>query len=534
MADKPRSLQTPPSIYETLKSASQKTAVRKRPPASRSVGLSDDGVDRARVQERPPQTPPLRIVLQETPVRAWEQAPGAEPATAPAPPSAVTNGTVQTTANGAQTESLELSERQVDQAVTRIVHGEPKAQPTITDLERDFMRELRERAPSAPESRSLEEAAPDASPADAGPATAPDASPADAGPAIAPDRSWIIENPSLTPDARAFHPASNDKSGKTTLSVRVANMPVGGTLRWSTPPQRPGELGRITLSDGAGGTAGIHFGNDVEILALDPGLIAIDVEVRDSSGVVGESVKYPISSPQFITIDEDAAAFDGVLTALGVATAKEPLVRTAKDTVDSLLANANVRTIWRVAPFAETVPAHVPAASVTAVTIRGEPPAGHPTRFGQTSPPMGPNVFNETIDVFPGAFDNPEPHGPEPGEVDTETQAIGIELASRAATDPDLVDFAMKVFGRLTGETIAHEITHALIGAGHTAAPVIDLHSDGRTRTFLQRTGLEDTAHTSPLRPSNFVDHGIAGILGLLPANQAIVDGFVPVPSVFK
>jgi hypothetical protein len=95
--------------------------------------------------------------------------------------------------------------------------------------------------------------------------------------------------------------------------------------------------------------------------------------------------------------------------------------------------------------------------------------------------------------------------------------------------------FATKVIGRLIGETMAHEIVHALIGPVHlpNTPDVNDLMEVGGNRHFQQRTGIEDTAHTSPVVPSNFVDHGIAAIGGIGAGNQALLDANFPVPPAF-
>jgi hypothetical protein len=57
--------------------------------------------------------------------------------------------------------------------------------------------------------------------------------------------------------------------------------------------------------------------------------------------------------------------------------------------------------------------------------------------------------------------------------------------------------------------------------------------NDGSARNFQQRTGFEDTAHTSPVDPANFIDHGIASIGGLEAANQGRMDALFPVPPSF-
>jgi len=69
-------------------------------------------------------------------------------------------------------------------------------------------------------------------------------------------------------------------------------------------------------------------------------------------------------------------------------------------------------------------------------------------------------VLNETIDIFPGAFDNHTPGG-DPTWVAEETVALVIELANHVASDPHIEAFTIKVIGRLIGETMAHEIVQS-------------------------------------------------------------------------
>lgn len=89
---------------------------------------------------------------------------------------------------------------------------------------------------------------------------------------------------------------------------------------------------------------------------------------------------------------------------------------------------------------------------------------------------------------------------------------------------------------------MAHEITQRLpgvsvghIGAdGHNAPPVAgELMNDWLNRSSQQRTGFEDTAHTSPVDPTIFIDHGITTIGKLGPDNQTLINARFPVPPSF-
>jgi hypothetical protein len=174
------------------------------------------------------------------------------------------------------------------------------------------------------------------------------------------------------------------------------------------------------------------------------------------------------------------------------------------------------------------VPGHVPASSIITVTIRNSDPSGV---CGQTNPPGGVDRFDEKIDVFVGAYDDPDPI-----DVDTETLALILQLEGSMGTDPALEALAAKVFGRLIGETAAHEIVHGLLWdlispSFHNSPPIPnDLMNAGVDRTFGQRTGMENTRQQSPVKPSDYVDHGLATIGRLQAANQALMDTHFPVP----
>jgi hypothetical protein len=107
------------------------------------------------------------------------------------------------------------------------------------------------------------------------------------------------------------------------------------------------------------------------------------------------------------------------------------------------------------------------------------------------------------------------------------------------AIPPALEAFATQVFGRLFGETIAHEIIHALIGldipTGHNA-PAIDndIMNNGVDRNFTQRTAITDNAHVSPIDPANFTIEPITQIPGLQAVNQARMNNRFPIPPHFS
>ena len=336
-------------------------------------------------------------------------------------------------------------------------------------------------------------------------------------------------------ETRSFNPASNSLTGEVNLEVQVNNAPAGFTVKWT--PAEAAALEVVTPD-----------AQKTVVRGKRPGKTRLDVAVFNGGTQVA-STRMQICVPQFITVNEDAALFTAVLAQLKIDGRKTDVLTQARDTCRELLKTANVRTVWLMAPFSETVPAHIDASLITTVRILGEPPndaGGHALPiFGATAAPAGAGIFNERTLIFPGAYDVSQPPATATTPntmVDAETQALLMEIQSTPAPAGALIDLAVKVFGRLIGETIAHEIGHGLFGGsignlgadGHNAPPVAgELMNDALNRSFRQRTGIEDTAHTSPLDPANFIDHGIGAIGKLGASNQALVNASLPVPPNF-
>ncbi|MBG48289.1 MAG: hypothetical protein CML05_08385 [Pseudozobellia sp.] len=350
----------------------------------------------------------------------------------------------------------------------------------------------------------------------------------------------ILENPDLDAESRSFQPATSaapgngSKTGEATFSVSISNMPAGGYVKWSVPPANDGDY---TLKNGPKAT----IGKQVTVQGIKPGLSHIDVEVKNVSDQTVQSLKLPLSIPQFVTIEESAAEFDQALTDLGLTTLKDAIIGTAKTTCDHLLVGTNVRTIWQLGTFSETLPAHIPANKVTKMTVRNQ----HATdlyTMGVTHNVAGAvdNIVpNRTIDIYPNAFDDSLPNGAvDPTGLDVETQALLIQLKSQGVGgDPQLEQFASDFYGRLIGETMAHEIIHALLWDiieknGHNDPTIADdIMNNGGRRTYTQRTGFVDDAMQSPVDPDNFTDNGLGAINRLQTVNQERMDQHFPVPG---
>jgi len=356
-----------------------------------------------------------------------------------------------------------------------------------------------------------------------------DARPASRDADAAPRPRIVFDTGTASAERRAFQPATHDISGAIDAGIEVPNAPPGLTVRWT-----PAEPEAVEV---LGAQAQV-----TRLLGKRPGLTRVDVAVFDGGTAIATS-RLQLCVPQFVSVSEDAGAFDGVLAQLKIDTRKVDVLKKAREVCRHLLRTANARTVWLMAPFNEKLPAHLAANRVTRATIKGEPPASDPRTFGWEIPTAagdGPTVHDETIELFPGAYDNPMPPGVSSATwVDTETQALLMDIQGQAAPPAALLDFAVEVMGRLIGETLAHEIVHSLLGdmipgGGHNNPAIPnDLMNFGSDRHFRQRTGFEDKALVSPVDPANFTDHGIASIGGLQVANQARVDSVFPVPPKF-
>jgi hypothetical protein len=355
-------------------------------------------------------------------------------------------------------------------------------------------------------------------------------------------RSFIIEpaDKNTWANARAFNPSAGggDKSGTTKLTVRTRPIPEGGSVRWSVPPD---QAGRYRLKGGAN----VQSGLTADVTGIQPGLTALDFDVFDAEGKSVESQKYPLCIPQFVTVDVDAA-FTALLTGYGLIDFEiRQALGVAQDVCNTLLQRANVRTIWL--PFGEALPAQFGAGQpganmVTRATFRD---SGGAALYGQTHVPFGPNVFNENIDVFAGAFDDPVAGNANENLDEVTNQVVAI-LATSGLTSSVEKDLGIQVLGRLYGETLAHEIGHSLIGQtltsipnhDHNAHPGVlgDLMNLGIDRSFENRSGcsLNGGVVSTPIADSVSLMPGIAAIDVPTGTAQAQIDANFPVPPIFR
>jgi len=340
----------------------------------------------------------------------------------------------------------------------------------------------------------------------------------------------LIIEVNVTPALRAFEPGRNF-TGKTKLSVKGKNLPSGTQLRWSIPST---EVGKYTITQRVT-ASGI---SEVEISGIQPGISNIDVEAIDS-GVVIASVKYPLSIPQFVAVDDNNPQFNAFFANNNLTAIQDPIIAEAKDVIELLLlSEANVRLIF--ASTGVPLPAHIPAQFRTRVVIGNTDASGD---YGSSDPGpasagnVGDTVFDEIVTVFPGNYLSAVNAGT---DVNAATNDLVQIITGLQASDPDVEVWLIRFFGRLLGETISHELYHTLLpvpfthnvdGSGSTI-DTADIMDEGQFRSFRERTGIDALSSLPADFLANLTDNGIVAIDKLTGASLAHVRAHFPVPPV--
>ena len=293
------------------------------------------------------------------------------------------------------------------------------------------------------------------------------------------DRSWIVvdqtDTGGMSVAKRTFGHPTHDLSGETTLSVRVPNMPEGGSVRWNIPDD--GDKEKIKIKAGSG-TATSATGTSVTLQCFRPGPAAIDCMVKDASGTTVESNKYWIVSPQFIMVSI-APSTDAFLDRVGMAAHKPAIYAEAKAMMRHLYRNVNIRFVFpgdtlpsqlglasnptfpggvEVQPYvyyADIVGEEVtdPEQSRTTGTTTGYPAGlvGRNHAPGEMDPPLDGHALTR---ILVHRFD---PFFPDVAALDT-------AVAGGSATAADL-DAIATMWGRIVGYIAAHETGHFTMGS---------------------------------------------------------------------
>ena len=251
----------------------------------------------------------------------------------------------------------------------------------------------------------------------------------------------FLKGNTSTAQNRSFNPSAHDISLIITVSADYKNAPTGSRIKWLSP-----SVGAVAIDNPNAKTT--------QVRGIIPGLHDLGVALIDAGGVTIASMKLKLSVPQCITVNEDAALFDSALTSIQLTGEKTNIVNEMKAVVEHLHSNTNTRVFWQLAGYTDAVPAHVLANNIVGVTIKNR----DPKNLGVTIGLAVGDSFNETIELYPGMY-----HQPDVIDVDTETQALIIDLEASLGGNPALITLASKIYGRLMGETLSHEIGHALL-----------------------------------------------------------------------
>lgn len=346
-------------------------------------------------------------------------------------------------------------------------------------------------------------------------------------------RSWIVidqgASGGMSVAKRTFGHPTHDLSGITDLSVRVPNMPSGGSVVWNVPDTD--HQARVIFESGASTTHTLRGTTSARLRSTAAGPVAVDVMVKDAGGTTVESNKYWLSSPQFVLVAIHATT-DAFFDAIGLTAQRAAVYAEMRATVRHLFRNVNVRFVFP----GETLPLHLGLASdpdfpggvqvlpsVQYAEIIGDDSVTHPA----TGLPYDPDQHGEAhpTGTMPGRmaghalarglihhFANTRP---EIAHVQAEATAGRLSAAERA--------LAATMYGRLMGENLAHEV-------GHFLANILVLHQpaglmqSGGGRTTRERTGMT-VQTTAPI----LTDHGRATVNDLPADILRAFEAFLPV-----
>lgn len=356
-------------------------------------------------------------------------------------------------------------------------------------------------------------------------------------------RSWIVADPDrgMSVEKRTFGKSANDLSGKTTLKVIIRDMPEGGTVRWNIPDAD--DRTRVMFEVG-GSARQSASGTQVTLLALSPGVARIDCMVKDASGTTIESNKYLVSSPKFVKV-VFAPSVDAFLRSVNLGSRRAQIIGEMRAITSMLYENVNVRFVLP----GDSMPAHLdlgPNAAypggravpqeVSIIEILGDrtpPDPGHGHIPGAPAN-FAASLFgiNHSLGLLPAPFDTTNlinvmlAHFREMPEV-----AAVEDVINSSSQLPANLDQAATMYGRLLGETSAHEFGHMpdRTDVDHNRSATGTLVPDGllahgSMRSFAERTGMAAGSGGNLL-----TDNGSGGINRLNAATLHDFEEILPV-----
>ncbi|NQY79762.1 MAG: hypothetical protein HRT47_05565 [Candidatus Caenarcaniphilales bacterium] len=340
------------------------------------------------------------------------------------------------------------------------------------------------------------------------------------------DASVSIDLSGNSSDLRAFKFSSKDKSGEITLTAIVNNAPTGAKYRW-------------TASDATKVAIVSPSATVTKIRALKSGLITMKFEVLADDGTTLKSQDTKLSIPQFLYVTEDAAKFTNALANLKIDYLKSEIVRLMRIEAEALLATLNIRLVWGLAPFNESLPAQFNTGGAAAnfyskVTIKDIHPTTRATFAVTTGSFPAALDFDDIIDLYPDEYRHAG------GDVGDSISKYVAKLAGMNFTDFRLTDLWLKVVSRLIGETLAHKVLHSLIDtaanpSGHNNPKITnDLLNKGADRDFLHRTGITVTDDANFPDAGTYTENPGGVISNITATTQARIDARFPAPPTFS
>lgn len=353
------------------------------------------------------------------------------------------------------------------------------------------------------------------------------------------ERFWIVidqtDRGGMSVAKRTFGHPTHDLSGKTKLSVRVPSMPSGGSVRWNVPDAT--HKTRVIFETSGGATAHSTGGTTVTLRSIASGPVAVDCMVKDSGGTTVESNKYWLSSPQFVVVAVHPTT-DAFFNGIGMGGRRAAIYAEMRETIRHLFRNVNIRFIFP----GDALPAHLGVGANAAFPsgIEALPSVQYAEVIGDESidDPEGSLNAGAPTPYPAGWFGRNHEPGQMPAPMDRHTLARGLvhrfaggfaEIAhiQQEATDGNLtggeMDLAARMYGRLMGENLSHEIGHFLANTfiEHDTG---GLMGAGGARSLQDRTGMT-LQTTAPL----ITDHG-RGRLNDLPIEVLrIFEEFLPI-----
>jgi hypothetical protein len=225
--------------------------------------------------------------------------------------------------------------------------------------------------------------------------------------------------------------------------------------------------------------------------------------------------------PQFIEISA-APDLDTSFTSWHLSERKFEVLQGAQQVADELLAIANIRTIWSLAPVAEKLPPQFEVGgkgrdNLNRLTLADKSATGNLVDWG---PSIAILTFGEEAQLNLSLLASQPLVGPF-------IQSIVTKLSSLAVPDPTLEDFFVKFISRYLGNYVAVAVRHLVFGFNIPDAV------SGAQATLQEQTGFMVEEGGDVTDPSTYTDVGI-GPMHFATVTQQLANLYFPVPPAFK